>query len=272
MENTDVVDMLTRLKRKHAIIEEENRKKRKIIVSTIIYVIVIVMHWYSKSVLLKGPSNDWDQERQSFLSRLFNGKDSTCIEQLRVSKSAFKRLCEILQGIGGLVSTKHFRVIGLHYYHSKETISRQFHNVLHAMMKISQEYVKYQPCVIGNSEREKWWWFKRAFGLLKKRWSILRTPSFFDIKTQVRIINACCILHNFIRIEQAADPVLEAQDLQFSASVDLELLNHSTREENENNSDGITSVQGTAKWTTFRDTLALQMFHDYQGQRAINTS
>ena len=58
MEHTDVVGMLTRLKRNRAINEEENRKKRKIIVSTIIYVIVIVMHWYSKSVLLKEPSND----------------------------------------------------------------------------------------------------------------------------------------------------------------------------------------------------------------------
>ncbi|RXH93546.1 hypothetical protein DVH24_014122 [Malus domestica] len=172
MENTDVVDMLTRLKRKCAINEEENRKKWKIIVGTIIYVIVIVMHLYNKSVLLKEPSNDWDQERQSFLGRLFNGKDSTCIEQLRVSKSAFKRLCEILQRIGGLVRTRHvsieesvtivfFRVIGLYYYHSKETISRQFHNVLHAMMKISQEYVKYQPCVISNFEREKWRWFEK---------------------------------------------------------------------------------------------------------------
>ncbi|XP_029129893.1 putative nuclease HARBI1 [Cajanus cajan] len=32
---------------------------------------------------------------------------------------------------------------------------------------------------------------ERSFGILKKRWSILRTPSFFDIKTQIRIINAC---------------------------------------------------------------------------------
>ena len=113
---------------------------------------------------------------------------------------------------------------------------------------------------------------ERAFGLLKNRWSILRAPSFFDIKTQVRIINACCILHNFIRTEQAADPVLEAQDLQFLASVDSELLNRSTREENENNSDGITSVQATAEWTAFRDTLALHMFHDYQAQRVANIS
>ncbi|KAB2629222.1 hypothetical protein D8674_034017 [Pyrus ussuriensis x Pyrus communis] len=273
MENTDVVDMVTRLKRKCAINEEENRKKRKIIVGTIIYVIVIVMHWYSKSVLLKEPSNDWDQERQSFLGRLFNGKDSTCIEQLRVSKSAFKRFCEILQGIGGLVRTRHvsieesvaiflhilahnlkFRVVGFHYYCSKETISRQFHNVLHAMMKISQEYVKYQPCIIGNSEREKWRWFEVI------------------LKCIIRIINACCILHNFIRTEQAADPVLEAQDLQFLAYVDSELLNRSTREENENNSDRITSVQATAEWTSFRDTLALHMFHDYQAQRVANTS
>ncbi|KAB2603032.1 hypothetical protein D8674_004037 [Pyrus ussuriensis x Pyrus communis] len=262
MENTDVVDMVTRLKRKRAINEEENRKKRKIIVGTIIYVIVIVMHWYSKSVLLKEPSNDWDQERQSFLGRLFNGKDSTCIEQLRVSKR-----------IGGLVRTRHvsieesvaiflhilahnlkFRVVSFHYYRSKETISRQFHNVLHAMMKISQEYVKYQPCIIGNSEREKWRWFEVI------------------LKCIIRIINACCILHNFIRTEQAADPVLEAQDLQFLASVDSELLNRSTREENENNSDGITSVQATAEWTAFRETLALHMFHDYQAQRVANTS
>ncbi|RXH88099.1 hypothetical protein DVH24_042170 [Malus domestica] len=43
-----------------------------------------------------------------------------------------------------------FRVIGLYYYRSKETISQQYHNVVHAMMKISQEYMKYQPCVIQN--------------------------------------------------------------------------------------------------------------------------
>ena len=40
--------------------------------------------------------------------------------------------------------------------------------------------------------------FEQAFGLLKKRWAILRTASFYEMKTQIRIINACCILHNFI--------------------------------------------------------------------------
>ena len=55
-------------------------------------------------------SNDCDQERQSFLGRLFDGKNSTCLEQLRVSKSAFKQLCEILQGIGGLVRTRNVSI------------------------------------------------------------------------------------------------------------------------------------------------------------------
>ncbi|KAL6497132.1 hypothetical protein OROGR_029061 [Orobanche gracilis] len=38
---------------------------------------------------------------------------------------------------------------------------------------------------------------ERAFGLLKKRWSILRDVSFFLKKNQIRIINACFILHLF---------------------------------------------------------------------------
>ena len=40
---------------------------------------------------------------------------------------------------------------------------------------------------------------ERCFGVLKNRWAILRSPSFFPVKTQNRIILACCLLHNFIR-------------------------------------------------------------------------
>ncbi|KAK9283014.1 hypothetical protein L1049_011241 [Liquidambar formosana] len=39
---------------------------------------------------------------------------------------------------------------------------------------------------------------ERSFGLIKKRWAILRTEPFFDIKVQVKIVIACCTLHNFI--------------------------------------------------------------------------
>ncbi|KAL5569163.1 hypothetical protein UlMin_025738 [Ulmus minor] len=48
---------------------------------------------------------------------------------------------------------------------------------------------------------------ERCFGLLKVRWAILRSPSFYPLKTQCRIITACCLLHNLIRREMDVDPV-----------------------------------------------------------------
>ncbi|KAL5538384.1 hypothetical protein UlMin_046122 [Ulmus minor] len=47
---------------------------------------------------------------------------------------------------------------------------------------------------------------ERCFGLLKVRWAILRSLSFYPIKTQCRIITACCLLHNLIRREMVVDP------------------------------------------------------------------
>ncbi|KAL0311235.1 UNVERIFIED_CONTAM: hypothetical protein Sangu_2418200 [Sesamum angustifolium] len=45
----------------------------------------------------------------------------------------------------------------------------------------------------------------RTFGLLKVRWAILRSHSFYPIKVQKRIIMACCFLHNVIRKEMPED-------------------------------------------------------------------
>lgn len=48
---------------------------------------------------------------------------------------------------------------------------------------------------------------ERAFGLLKRRWAILRSPSFYPLKVQNRIIMACILMHNFIRSEMPDDPL-----------------------------------------------------------------
>ncbi|KAK4394377.1 hypothetical protein Sango_1908500 [Sesamum angolense] len=48
---------------------------------------------------------------------------------------------------------------------------------------------------------------ERTFGLLKVCWGILRSPSFYPIKVQNRIILACCLLHNFLRNEMHDDPL-----------------------------------------------------------------
>ncbi|KAI5327597.1 hypothetical protein L3X38_026993 [Prunus dulcis] len=179
MASDDVDNFLTRLSRKRARDEEENRDKMLIILGTITSVIAIVVAWYNETYIVKEPSHNWDEERRCYLNRLYNGREVGCIEQLRVSKNAFKSLCTILHGKGGLTPTRNvsieesvaiflnilahnlkFWVIGFDYYRSKETISRQFNSVLHAMMRISEEYLKLHPCAISGSERDKWKWFE----------------------------------------------------------------------------------------------------------------
>ncbi|KAL1557051.1 hypothetical protein AAHA92_12591 [Salvia divinorum] len=48
---------------------------------------------------------------------------------------------------------------------------------------------------------------ERAFAVLKMRWGILRSASFYPIETQTRLIMACFLLHNFIRGEMQVDPM-----------------------------------------------------------------
>ncbi|KAG8390918.1 hypothetical protein BUALT_Bualt01G0133500 [Buddleja alternifolia] len=51
---------------------------------------------------------------------------------------------------------------------------------------------------------------ERSFALLKGRWAILRSNSFYPVKVQNRIIMGCDLLHYFIRTEMPYDP-LEAE-------------------------------------------------------------
>ncbi|GFP92507.1 hypothetical protein PHJA_001394900 [Phtheirospermum japonicum] len=46
-----------------------------------------------------------------------------------------------------------------------------------------------------------------TFKLLKKIWVVLRSPTFYDIRTQNRIIMACVLLHNLICRELDVDPL-----------------------------------------------------------------
>jgi hypothetical protein len=52
---------------------------------------------------------------------------------------------------------------------------------------------------------------ERIFGVLKRKYQILRTPSEYSIDTQTRIILACTGLHNWVRSEEGimADKFLE---------------------------------------------------------------
>ncbi|KAL8503724.1 hypothetical protein ACS0TY_022443 [Phlomoides rotata] len=95
---------------------------------------------------------------------------------------------------------------------------------------------------------------ERSFGILKARWGILRSNSYYPIKTQNHFILCCCLLHNFIRKHITVDPIEdEVPDLVDEGNDVMEPV------------DGfIDQVESSQEWTTMRENLVMQMFADYQ--------
>ncbi|XLR22851.1 hypothetical protein S83_050751 [Arachis hypogaea] len=103
---------------------------------------------------------------------------------------------------------------------------------------------------------------EHCFGLLKKRWAILRSPCFYQIKTQNKIIIACCLLQNFIRLNMDSDP---------EEDVSLENEQVLIGEEHGDNQDGddemIDSVEDSNEWNVWRDNLAHEMYNEWMYSR-----
>ncbi|XP_057491345.1 uncharacterized protein LOC130777068 [Actinidia eriantha] len=96
---------------------------------------------------------------------------------------------------------------------------------------------------------------ERCFGVIKMRWEILRSYSYYPIRTQCRIVTACCLLHNFIKREMFIDPVEHEYDMW-----DLHNMHNVPTEDPE---DHITQVETTNEWTEMRDNLATQMYNEF---------
>lgn len=93
---------------------------------------------------------------------------------------------------------------------------------------------------------------ERAFGILKSRWAILRSLSFYPIKQQTHILLACCLLHNFIRTNTDFDPE--------ENNVPEYVLNDDNPTPA---ADFIGNLEGSQQWTDFRDTMALNMYNQW---------
>uniref|UniRef100_A0A803KYT8 DDE Tnp4 domain-containing protein n=1 Tax=Chenopodium quinoa TaxID=63459 RepID=A0A803KYT8_CHEQI len=101
---------------------------------------------------------------------------------------------------------------------------------------------------------------ERCFGLLKGRWSILRSPSFFPIRTHGRIVMACCLLHNLIRKFMPTDDIKEDE---------LSESDDDSKSDSDDEREFITSVATSDHWTNFRNTLAQDMFNDWRARVQI---
>ncbi|KAL8552508.1 hypothetical protein ACS0TY_001262 [Phlomoides rotata] len=101
---------------------------------------------------------------------------------------------------------------------------------------------------------------ERSFGLLKMRWGILRSPSWYPINTANKIIMGCCLLHNYIRNEMLFDPL--------EGGLDEYMLNQPDADSN-TNTDVVDSLDTTVEWTSKRDYMALNMFNDWSYAAAV---
>ncbi|XP_052117747.1 protein ALP1-like [Arachis duranensis] len=99
---------------------------------------------------------------------------------------------------------------------------------------------------------------ERCFGLLKKRWTILRSPSFYPIRVQSHIIITCCLLQNFIRMNMDVDPEEDATLLQEHIPVGDDTI--------VDEADTIDVVESSHEWTQWREDLATEMWKIWRGE------
>ncbi|XP_050230424.1 protein ALP1-like [Mercurialis annua] len=94
---------------------------------------------------------------------------------------------------------------------------------------------------------------ERCFGVLKGKWSILRSCSYYPIKTQGRIILACCLLHNLIRRYMPTDieVLYEEEDIDDD-------------DDSESEMECITTIQTSNHWSNFRNSHAQQIFNNWR--------
>ncbi|XP_020258298.1 protein ALP1-like [Asparagus officinalis] len=102
-----------------------------------------------------------------------------------------------------------------------------------------------------------------AFGTLKNRFKILCAKPHYPFPTQVDIVLACTILHNFIATVDPSDELLSESEID--EDIDGEVTN-----ENDNNLVDFTQTQtqreqteSRNEWKTLRDNIAWAMWVDY---------
>nr|XP_043638055.1 protein ALP1-like [Erigeron canadensis] len=98
---------------------------------------------------------------------------------------------------------------------------------------------------------------ERCFGLLKGRWKILASPSFFSIQTQVRIIMACCLLHNLIRKYMSHDPQEDEEE---------EEEKESGSEDESEDVEYVTNISPSDEWSEFRNNMSTNMFNEWRNR------
>ena len=101
-----------------------------------------------------------------------------------------------------------------------------------------------------------------AFGVLKARFSILKSIPSYPLRRQKLIPIACCALHNFIRLEDRADrlfTVYGREGLQVPDEVGLGVVQ-----------EGVVDMSQQSQMSAVREAIAQQMWNDYNNRYGGN--
>ena len=93
---------------------------------------------------------------------------------------------------------------------------------------------------------------KKHFRVLKKHFRVLDAEPFWSFETQVKVVLACCVVHNHIMGVELNDHIMENEINQVKSS-DLQQERQSSWE----------SVEDSKLWNAKRDEICQAMCADY---------
>ncbi|KAI3469110.1 hypothetical protein Pfo_025773 [Paulownia fortunei] len=173
--------------------------------STVTFLIFFLEYYNSRKHLRSGILRTTVMRKYNMLSRIpkqidrlqdiIDISDVDCINNLRMNRNAFGRLCHLVEHIGGLVSNRNINVsaqlaiflsvlahhkknciVGHDYVRSGRIVSKHFHGVLNAILKLHTILLMQSMPVDEDCMNEMWKWFKGCLGALDGTYIYVRVP------------------------------------------------------------------------------------------------
>ena len=148
-------------------------------------VLLVIFMWLMMAIIIhetqrvKLSYREKKRRRLVNLNKLVRDSDATCKSELRMNRRTFNILCEMVRDVGGLTGIRYMsleeivamflytlahqfknRTVGSYFYQSGETVSRNFHRCLLAVLKLHTHLLKKPTPISEDCEDSRWKCFK----------------------------------------------------------------------------------------------------------------
>ncbi|XP_047978542.1 uncharacterized protein LOC125220411 [Salvia hispanica] len=130
-----------------------------------------------------------------YINRLVRVNDRVCLDNLRVDRNAFARLCIMLRETGELADGRYVsieqqvamflgilahhkknRVVKFEFWRSGYTVSKYFHAVLKAVLKLHRTFLVVPDAVSEHCDDNRWNWFQGCLGAIDGTYINVHVP------------------------------------------------------------------------------------------------